>query len=151
MKFAGHACKGTVDNFHQFTRLGIGLLAGHKQGIPEIGVTERTELQHLRVGNLIALTGTFLTEDVQREVTLGEQAQHLPLRLVLADKQQVVDHRNEHTAHASLAVALLGIRHGNEVLLTVLCQELAEAEFLAIERADGVPHGGHVKFHFCRM
>ena len=138
MQLARHPGERAVDDLHQLAGLGIGLLTGHEEGVAEVGVAEGAELQHLRVRYLIALRGALAAKDVQRKVALGEQAEHLALGDILAHEQEVVHHGHEHAAHTTLAVALLGIRHGNEVLLTVRGQELAEAEFLATRRG-GVP------------
>ena len=150
MQLARHPGKGAVDDLHQLAGLGIGLLTGHKEGVAEVGVAEGAELQHLRVRYLIALRGALAAKDVQRKVALGEQPEHLTLGNILAHEQEIVHHGHEHAAHTTLAVALLGIRHRDEIFLAVLREELAQTELLAVERADGVPRGRHGDFAWTR-
>lgn len=142
MELARHAGERTVNHTDHLAGLGLGIVLGHDVGVAEVGVAQGTELDHLLIRHLAPLGGVFLAEGVAGDGTFFQQLHQVTLAVVLLQKNEVVDHRGQHTTRIAFPVGLLDIHHGNEMMLAFLGQELADFQLLTVERTKYVPDGG---------
>ena len=133
MELTRHAGKGTMDDTDHLAGLGIGIVLTHEMGVVEIGVAQGTKLFHVLVRYLIEVRRMFLTEDIPGNGTLRQDLQQATLATVLLQKNEVVDHRQQHSPRTAFPVGLLGVHHGNEVAFAFLGEKLADFQFLAVE------------------
>lgn len=141
MEFTRHACERTVDNTNHLAGFGIGVFAEHDVGVAEIGVAQGTKFYHLTVRYLAPLERVFLAEGITGNGTFVEHLHQVVLTVVLFQKNEVMDHGSQHATGMAFLVGLLDVHHGNEMTFAFLGQELADFQFLTVERTEYVPNG----------
>ena len=142
VELARHAGERTVNHANHLAGLGLGVVLRHDVGVAEVGVAQGTKLNHLPVRHLAPFGRLLLAEGVAGDGAFIKQPHQIVLAVVLLQENQVVDHGGQHAAGMAFPVGLLNVHHGNEMTLAFLGQELADFQFLTIERTEYVPDGG---------